>query len=309
MLRWILALIWSVVYFYFSRGKIYNAWRVDVFKLRQWKELFNGWVTDRWVVDTPSEYALCIVLFLWIPLWVLGLFFIWRLTRKSDTQHVVRQTGASHPFIPAYTPASMPSQGKSAVVEPVPSAIPVEKAAIDETTNDWVPKDEGEAQALDEIAKIAEEKGLASFPHVLLEDELIPITVSSDSDALLIKALAVDGVWQAAMTEPLEQAVWSCNGQGKNVLKEIILGKNILAKMEPESRIIPVLVLAQGDLENKDVVLKWLAERGVEVVTLPSNVRDAIPQLSDILGKYFNDVKPEENNEEELSNNIQKASV
>lgn len=313
MRRLLAVLTWSVVYFYASSLKIHNVWRVSVFKFEQWKKLFVGWRSGEWVIDTPVEYMLCIVLLLWIPIWLIGLFFILRLTKKSDSQQVVRQAAASHPFIPAYTPANMPSQGKSMAIEPPAQTSTSQNTNT--TTNqdaqtDWVPKDDNEANALDVITQIAEENGLTPFPHVLLENELIPITISSDVDAFLIKVLAVQGTWSVSMTEPLEQSIWSCNGQSKNVLKEIVLGKGILSKMEPESKVIPVVVLAQGNIENQDTILNWLLQRGVEVVTLPENSQNGIPQLNDILVKYFGTFEDrEEQNEVEQSSAIQEASV
>lgn len=275
--------------------------------------LFKDWHSGKWQVDTVNEYILCAVLLLWIPVWLFGICLIYRLwpSRKSASQ-VIQNATASHPFIPAYTPASMPSQGKSAVLE-TPSAPSQNNETEGQSAaeTDWVPKDAAEAHAIDVISKIAEENGLTPFPHVLLENELIPVTISSDSDACLIKVLAAQGTWQVQMTEPLDQSVWSCNGEAKNVLKEITLGKGILAKMEPNSNVIPVVVLAQGNLENQEATLTWLNQHGVEVVTIPENPQQGLPQLSDILIKYFGELNKiqEENNELDQTGSIQTEPI
>lgn len=308
MLRLFSVLIWTVVYFYAASVKIHSTWRMSIFKIRDWSRLINDWRSGKWIVDTTNEYIFCSVLGALIPLWLIGILIIWRLLRpKIPTAHVIQKATASHPFIPTYTPASMPSQGKSAVLETPPPSTNNEASddtEQEETQTDWVPKDAGEAHALEVITQIAEENGLTPFPHVLLENELIPITISSDVDALLIKVLAEQGTWQVSMTEPLEQSNWLCNGQAKNVLKEIILGKGVLSKMEPESKVIPVVVLAQGGLENQDVVLSWLSQRGVEVVSLPENPQQGISQLSDILVKYFGSLE-----EEEEENDAEQSAV
>lgn len=311
MLRLLAVLVWSTAYFSVSYTVIRRTWGMSIFKIKQWVKLFKEWRSGQWIVDTTNEYTLCSVLLLLIPVWIITTLIIYRLIRSKQPSvaNIVQTTAASQPFIPAYTPASMPSQGKSAVLETPPASAepPLEtpSAGLPEKT-DWVPKDDTEAQALDTITELAEENGLTPFPHVLLENELIPITISSDVDAFLIKVLATDGLWQVGLTEPLEQSVWSCNDQAKTVLKEIILGKGVLSKMEPESQVVPVVVLARGSLEKTEEVLSWLNQKGVEVVTLPENQQPGIPQLSDVLVKYFGQFeKQEELNDKEETDIIQ----
>ena len=97
--------------------------------------------------------------------------------------------------------------------------------------------------------------------------------------------------------------------EGKKYVRVKSRGKGILSKMEPESKVIPVVVLAHWDLENQEVVLPWLLQKGVEVVTLPDNSHPGIPQLADILVKYFGQSKEkEESNEMESSATVQETS-
>lgn len=322
MLRFVGIFLWSVAYFYAFNDFIYKKWSVSIFKLGQWKMMFTKWRDGEWLIDTPNEYALMTVLALLVPVWLIGIFFVCRLTRDKK-QSIVRQATASHPFIPAYTPMHMPSQGKSAQLDsatvfqqtqeayqPQPVVTDTEnqmpqQSTVSTTRMDYVPKHQGEAQALEKISDLAQEFGLTAFPHVLLENQLIPVTVSNDSDALLIKVLADPTMWQVPMTEPLENGAWMNNGVSKSVLKEIVLGKNILLKMEPDSVVVPVVVLAQGTLSNSDAVLPWLNQHGVEVVTLADNPQSGIATLDDIIIKYF----PEEENQEEENEAHQEPTV
>lgn len=317
MLKLFATLSWTVMYFYASSTFIDKKWSVSIFKLGQWKMMFTKWRDGEWLIDTPNEYALMTVLALLVPLWLIGIFFVCRLTRDKK-QSIVRQATASHPFIPAYTPMHMPSQGKSAQLDttpvsfaatppPVADSQPMQEQRPNESEVKiaHVPKHQGEAQALEKISDLAQEFGLTAFPHVLLENQLIPITVSNDSDALLIKVLADPAMWQVPMTEPLENGAWMNNGVSKSVLKEIVLGKNILLKMEPDSVVVPVVVLAQGTLSNSDAVLPWLNQHGVEVVTLADNPQSGIATLDDIIIKYF----PEEENQEEENEAHQEPTV
>ena len=315
MLKLFSVLIWSLVYFYSSKQFIYEKWGASVFKLGQWKSFIADWHSGEWVIDTPNEYKLVACLILWIPLWLIGIYVIMRLFR-SKKQAIVRQATASHPFIPAYTPMQMPSQGKSTQLDVSPTFQNTQQQAIQNsnmqstTQNqknvqmDYVPNNQGEAQALEKITELAQEFGLTAFPHVLLENQLVPITISSDSDAFLIKVLAEPGLWQVPMTEPVENGIWINNGQNKVVLKEIVAGKKALINMEPDSVVTPVVVLAQGGLANADTVLPWLNQHGIEVVTLSENQQQGIAKLNDIIVKYF----PEEKNMEE-ENEISQTSV
>ena len=319
MLKLFAVLVWSTLYFYGSSKFIYQKWSVPVFKFGQWKKLLSDWWTDKWVVDTPSEYTLVTVLILWIPLWLIGIYFVTKLFRNKK-QTIIRQATASHPFIPAYTPSQMPSQGKSAQLEATPTPVvqtqemtsqfnanemQVTPSAKTETKMDYVPKHQGEADALEKIETLAQEFGLTAFPHVLLENQLIPITISNDSDAFLIKVLADPGIWQVQTTEPLESTIWTNGTINKTALKEIVLGKNILMKMEPDSVVVPVLVLAQGTLANANTIVPWFNQHGIEVVTLSDNKQLDILTLDDIIIKYF----PQEENQEEENENDETSAV
>ena len=317
MLKLFAVLLWSTLYFYGSGKFIYQKWSVPVFKFAQWKKLLADWWTDKWIVDTPNEYTLVTVLILWIPVWLIGIYFIMRLFH-SEKQTIIRQATASHPFIPAYTPTQMPSQGKSVQLEQTPvvqtqemspsfngNEMQSSTSVQNETKMDYVPKHKGEADALEKISELAQDFDLTAFPHVLLENQLIPITISNDSDALLIKVLADPGIWQASTTEPLENSVWINGNINKTVLKEIVLGKNILMKMEPESTVIPVVVLAQGTLANANIIIPWLNQYGIEVVTLSDNKQLDILTLNDIIIKHF----PQEENQEEEDENDQTSVV
>lgn len=319
MLKLFAVLVWSALYFYGSSKFIYQKWSVPVFKFGQWRRLLSDWWTDKWIVDTPNEYTLVTVLILWIPLWLIGIYFVTKLFRNKK-QTIIRQATASHPFIPAYTPSQMPSQGKSAQLEPTPMPVvqtqeitsqfnanemQVTPSAKTETKMDYVPKHQGEADALEKIETLAQEFGLTAFPHVLLENQLIPITISNDSDALLIKVLADPGIWQVQTTDPLESTIWTNGTINKKALKEIVLGKNILIKMEPDSVVVPVLVLAQGTLANANTIVPWFNQHGIEVVTLSDNKQLDILTLDDIIIKYF----PEEENQEEENEAHQEPTV
>ena len=121
MRRLIVIFVWTVVYFSVAYIKIRSTWGMSIFKLKQWMKLFREWRSGQWVVDTTNEYTLCAILLLLIPIWLIVSLVIWCLLRpKFSAPHVAQTTSASQPFIPAYTPVSMPSQGKSAVLETPP---------------------------------------------------------------------------------------------------------------------------------------------------------------------------------------------
>lgn len=315
MSRFLFVLMWSGGYLHFSKVFIKSQWNFEVFNPDHWKMLYENWSK----INNMNDYLFLGCIILWIPILLIGIYFILHFLGNSK-RSIVRLATASHPFIPAYTPSQMPSQGKSVQLES--TSIPVVQtqamtsqfnvnemqvtpSAKTETKMDYVPKHQGEADALEKIETLAQEFGLTAFPHVLLENQLIPITISNDSDAFLIKVLADPGIWQANITEPLESAIWTNGTINKTALKEIVLGKNILMKMEPDSVVTPVLVLAQGTLANANTIVPWFNQHGIEIVTLSDNKQLDILTLDDIIIKYF----PQEENQEEENENAQASIV
>jgi hypothetical protein len=76
-------------------------------------------------------------------------------------------------------------------------------------------------------------------------------------------------------------------------------------KMEPDSVVVPVLVLAQGTLANANTIVPWFNQHGIEVVTLSDNKQLDILTLDDIIIKYF----PQEENQEQENENDETSAV
>ncbi len=248
-----------------------------------------------------------------IPIWLLGVWYIFRLNKKRHAKKIVQQAVADHPFVPAkgFVPHAMPSQGKSSTFMPLTATTPVNTGTPSAPSVDTVPVPTSAAQnnpssnlevsAVEEISKLAEEKGLTPFPHVLLQNIMIPLTVSSDVQALLFKFLSVPGSWVVESREQLSDILWKNKEQSLPVLKELFQSREILSTMEPEAQVQMVLVMLDGTIENLADIQENLEKEGCYIVCLKHNENNNLISVSELLDKLFTEPIPPLENEEKTN--------
>lgn len=246
--------------------------------------------------------------FLWLlPVWAMGEVSMFHWFKRRKSEKIVQQAVSDHPFVPVkgFVPQAMPSQGKSMMYIPTPavSAPMTQNPSFNEDLQIQSSKEaivaeeqssatlELEKQAVETITKLAEAKGLTAFPHVLLENVMIPLTVSADIKALLITFLSYSGSWKVEMKGPVSETVWTNAIASTPLLKKVLAAKENLLKMESEAEVIPVIVLLDGQIEQEQQVKEFMDKNNMRLVRLNVQENSSLPDVSQLLDKEFEDVQ------------------
>ena len=251
-----------------------------------------------------------------LPIWLIGVFMFGRLFKRKHSEKLVQQAVTDHPFVPVkgFVPHAMPSQGKSSIFTPTPTPVASPAVSTPDSVQSAVPQASVpssepvitpnmlEKQAVDTITKMAEEKNLTPFPHVLLQNIMIPLTVSADIKAILMNFLSLPGTWQVEEKENLAESIWTNGATSVPMLKKVIEGRRILSEMEPDAEVVSALVLVDGEINQEEHIKEYLEKENIKLVRLNSKENSTLKTISQLFDEEFIPQPEEEIEGEEVEN-------
>ena len=74
--------VWTLLYLIWFRWFMMYHWEFNIFIAEHWKDAFNEWWNKGWIIQ-GSWWVFVIMLFLFIPLWILGLSLLLSINYKA----------------------------------------------------------------------------------------------------------------------------------------------------------------------------------------------------------------------------------
>ncbi len=264
-----------------------------------WATLYFAFMYDQWVINTFSDFALFLCFLLFFPIWGLG--WLWALKVKW---------GGKLKF-----PIHRNSQGKNEIKHKIPLkkkelvrppalpvgtfldrkiSAPISTEKETETTSNTIPTpalsqpnvDELSAEITSAIKELGERFGFELFRNVQLDNFLIPLVLATDTKALLLKTLTSNNEWIADETiaEGSDKPTWfSSNGIEVSPFFEAGQAALSLAQKEPESVIIPVVVVVKGNIINAETMQPEWQSKGGYVVRYGEGLPENLMTLEKLL--------------------------
>ena len=125
---------------------------------------------------------------------------------------------------------------------------------------------------------------LLCFQQIKLKDVTADIVYASDDVGVVVKVLSQPGTWQVNTTTD------SCKN-GKTLLESPIaeLKKlcSLIKESEPESKLIPTIILMRGTIKNEAEIQTYLKKKGVRLVRPDTFTQSKLPVLSQLLQANF----------------------
>ena len=182
--------------------------------------------------------------------------------RKVSTPVSVKKTAAKvkQPSI-AVTPAPI-------VIKPTPPSITQQDIA--------------------KVSKVGTDLDMIVFKNVTLENTMLDLVYSSDNVAVLCKVISDEHSWTVDTSKPIRSSVWQDeSGKKHNPCIDLLNQVAILKRLEPDSTIIPALILMRGSVNNADKVSAYLARGNVRLVKYNATAKDGLQDLYQLLKEKF----------------------
>jgi hypothetical protein len=229
----------------------------------------------------------------WIVCWNLFLFL---MKKRSDKLQTAMATASTSPNSPGYAPPKMkvasgailhmdantpagvapvqnPGQAQAPMAAPRPAAITpdtlLEKDLAELSNGFWGDLD------------------LGCFTHVMYEGMNIDLVYSSDDCAVVVHVLSEDGAW---MVDPSTGNF--INGTTIKPAPVAVLKQQVasLQKIEEGAKIVPVLLLMRGMIQNQETVLPYLQQNGIVFAKYSEAIACPGPTLAQVLKENFQPV-------------------
>jgi len=148
-------------------------------------------------------------------------------------------------------------------------------------------------QDIENLCNLKGDLDLMTFKHVNLEGHNIDLVFSSDSCALLCVILSDEHTWTIDTSVSIEESLWTDEtGQTKNPCLLLLQQAAALEKMEPNSTLIPTIILMRGTIQNAAEAIPYLQEHHITVATYQPNVLQNVEAINDLLVTYFSPFPP-----------------
>ena len=263
-----------------------------------WGTLYFAFMYDQWIIDTFSDFLLLLCFLLFIPVWALGWFWVlkikWSKKLKFPFHFMYRQKIEIKQKIPLKKkelirpPALAVGTFLSGKISAPVSGEREQDKSKETISSPVIPQPNAELspEFIVSIKELGERFGFELFRNVQLDDFLIPLVLATDTKALLLKILLSDKEWIAdeTISEGSDKPTWfSSSGMETSPFFEVGQAAFSLAQKEPESKIIPVVVIVKGNIINAETMQKeWQSKEGY-VVRYGEGLPESLMTLENLL--------------------------
>ncbi len=295
----------------------YSTKEVFLNPFSDWYTLYMRFQYDNWAVNSLKNLLIFFVFLFYFPVW----FGLWLWVRKVHWLHLIfkpflnmrHHHAAPLPKTPVVAqsmtarPAAMPKMrgfgGAALALAEQQKQAEQQKAQNQSAENenddlsDEISKmaNAVDADAVDaltpelaeQIKALGAKYGYELFENVRLDDLNVALVLATDSVAFMMSFLTVDREWIAdedAADDDLEPTWFSAQGLITSPFYLMEKASALLREKEPDSEVIPTVVLARGTLLNASAMAPvWQAKKGVVALLDDEAKGDDLPVLEDLL--------------------------
>lgn len=308
----LIGLIWSIVYFSVCGGLIESVFSYSpfhwggIFKnpLGDFSVLYKAFMYERLSIDTFKEFIFILIFIGFYPVWIWGwmrlccfpwtdkcLFLLPKLPSPNKKIQIKPK------FRELERPREMALTGWKPYIELSEQMVNVEnqqQEKAQEISEEDIYSLQGfsktSVEVMDRLKVIAQERGLEIFDHVKLGEYLVPLVLATDTQAFLFNFFdEPDSVW--TLKENVSEGEipqWETQDDKiDSPFYEVCQAAKTLSEQEPDSLIIPILVMLDGEISNPEELQKaqeikgGIVLRGNTVEEYFISHTSAVPLLAD----------------------------
>lgn len=285
----IVGLCWSIAYFCVVLYYTYMDLGFNLLSTTQWQSTYIAFVNGLWAIDSKEGVLLLLTILLFFPLWIVGWVAFykvnWRLPlwMKHKEKEFKRELIVTPKKGKLHVPVKLRLQNSSFKSAHTP-ITPVKR---EDTKTHQVSTPQTQAvNDIQDIIALSENFAVDTFQNVVLGDEKVPLAISTDDVAVLITMLDTPGAaWAADLSQNGEW--YTAGARLPSPITTIQTAAAILQELEPDSQVIPVLVITRGEIMDADSVVSFCTQQNVRLLRFNDGMPDTIPELIDFMNNTF----------------------
>ena len=293
---------WTAIYFTLILYYVHKTTGINLLNVSEWKYKYNGFVAGQWSISGSQTLWVLSAVILFIPVWIFGSIVLYKINWSLPKFTKIREKNFKNKLVLKQqntngTRLKMPiklkvqssglatftaqDQPMQTIDRPVPSS---------DSVLSTVEKDMADVEKIaEEILQIAERYQVEGFLNLNLDGIQVPLALSTeDETALLITFInEPDSFLTADISDDIGADWFSTLGPIPSPVKSILQASEKLKNIESEGNIIPIIVLAGGELSDCQTVTKILNQNGIILTRFAQGKPENLETIEELLYKIL----------------------
>lgn len=290
-------IIWTIIYFAFIIYYIKQDLGINLLSSEEVRVKYIGFVSGQWSMDTRSSLLFLGTVILFIPVWIIGSMILYHINWKRPHFFKRKDKSFKRELISSKQiphTAKMPvklrfqSYGKSSFnsLQTQDNNTPAEATHAVLSSND---KDNDLAKIQEQIKQLIETYQGDVFSNIILDGFQIPLAIATEDETAYLISIISDPeghlVVDASNTpqECLNADWFGTRGPITAPAKYVFDAAQKLTELENGSKVVPVMVIANGEVDDAENVMNMLHQNNVILVRFEQGGPDILEPLEAFL--------------------------
>lgn len=314
---------WTTIYFTLITYYIHRMTGINILNISNWKYKYDGFIAGQWSMSTTDTLWFLISVILFIPIWILGSMMLYKIKWSFPKFTKMRENKFKNKLVLKQqdtngTKLKMPIKLKvqSSSLSALATHATTNTQTSDEHTSsldsviDTVEKDMRSIEIIaNQIFQYIEQYKAEGFINLSLDGIQIPLAISTeDETALLITIINEPNSFLTAdINDDIDADWFSTLGPISSPVKLIRQATEKLKGLESEASIIPIIVLAGGELSDYQTVTNILNKNGIILTRFGQGKPEALEKIEVFLDKTLQ--KKDDDIKNDIATNIQENNT
>lgn len=294
---------WTVIYFTLILYYVHKMTGINLLNVSEWKYKYDGFIAGQWSMSTTNTLWFLTAVILFVPVWIFGSMMLYKINwslpkftkmreKNFKNKLVLKQqdTNGSRLKMPIKLKAQSSGLATFTAQNQPTQPLPNTPSASSDSVLSTVEKDTSDIENIaGQILQIANRYQVEGFLNLNLDGIQVPLALSTeDETALLITIInEPDSFLTADISEDIGADWFSTLGPIPSPAKSILQASEKLKNIESEADIIPIIVLAGGELSDCRTVTEILNQNGVILTRFAQGKPENLETIEGFLDKIL----------------------
>ncbi|MBO7257540.1 MAG: hypothetical protein J6V11_01210 [Alphaproteobacteria bacterium] len=295
-------LCWTTIYFTLILYYLHKATGINLLNVSEWKYKYDGFVAGQWSMSGAQTLWVLSAVILFIPVWIFGSVVLYKINWSLPKFTKIREKNFKNKLV-------LKQQDTNGTRLKMPIKLKVQSSGLAtfaaqnqpmQTTDRPLPSSDsilstvekdvaGIENIADEILQIANRYQVEGFLNLNLDGIQVPLALSTEDETALLMTVInePDSFLTADISDDIGADWFSTLGPIPSPVKSILQASEKLKNIESEADIIPIIVLAGGELSDCQTVTKILNQNGIILTRFAQGKPENLETIEELLDKIL----------------------
>ena len=312
-------LLWTIIYFALILYYAYHTTGINLLKVSDWRYKYDGFIAGQWSINSSDSLLFLCIVILFIPIWIIGSIALYKINWSVPKFTKMREKSFKQKLVLKRSNAlssklKMPIKLKIQSDAFSSSETQTSTASMQMTTNNPIASDavlstiEKDTKSISNIAnqilQLSQKYQVDGFLNLTLDGIQIPLALSTPDDMALLVTIVnePDSFLTADINDDLYADWFSTLGPIPSPVKLVREATKKLCELEDEAKIIPIIVIAGGELSDCQSITQTLNQYGI----ILTRFNQGKPETLETIEEFFNKILEMKN---ETSNTVEYNNI